>query len=762
MTKDTDSKRELDSRAQFFEPLNGLPDGERMRLLDRAEVISCGAGDTVFEQGDEDRWAFFLLDGELQLLNDDRLVSTVSGGSQSARTALSQLQPRQLTARASAASHLLRVDRDLMQELHTHPGRGQPGHDGRVESDWMSRLLNSQLFMEMPAGALQELFACLEAVELKAGEVVVKQDSPGDFFFVIGEGRCEVVREAARGCRVTPLAELGPGATFGEEALVSNARRNATVRMVTDGSLMRMSKQDFCRLVSEPLIKRIDADDARQRVAGGGCWLDVRFLDEHQQGTIRGARLLPMARIREESKSLRPDIEYVTFCDTGARAAVASFLLLQRGIRVSVLRGGLEANPNLVGEGAETPQVEGLDLEPDLSSMQTTPAVLATDTPQPPLPATVAGSQPVSGQFSEEDFLQEIELLRGQLASVEAERSREKQRLAALQRDAAREIDAERKRLEASLKREIEVRRRTEREKAAVEQALADERNQLKRAAEEAAARLREARDVAAQLARVQREQAETAGRHQQEIDRLRGTLQAEFSEQLSAERSKLQSMLEGKEAQLAEARSLQQAAEAASREAQDEAERQVREYEEAYNTLRNEELEGLRVRREELEAELAQTQARLEEAEQARCMADSARTEAEREIAALRADGAAAADRLQSVQSRLQAAQRSIDEANLVASEAESEKERLDDALQAQADAEINLSGRLRQEVEQWRAEEESRESSPAQQALLLNQRKILEEIKSRAQDAKQERQSHDRTLLDEVQRLLQDGEDA
>ena len=32
---------------------------------------------------------------------------------------------------------------------------------------------------------------------------------------------------------------------FGEEALVSETRRNATVAMLTDGSLMRLNKADF-------------------------------------------------------------------------------------------------------------------------------------------------------------------------------------------------------------------------------------------------------------------------------------------------------------------------------------------------------------------------------------------------------------------------------------------------------------------------------------------------------------------------------------
>jgi CRP-like cAMP-binding protein len=46
-----------------------------------------------------------------------------------------------------------------------------------------------------------------------------------------------------------PLAELGLGNTFGEEALISEDKRNATVRMLTDGALMRLKKADFLELM---------------------------------------------------------------------------------------------------------------------------------------------------------------------------------------------------------------------------------------------------------------------------------------------------------------------------------------------------------------------------------------------------------------------------------------------------------------------------------------------------------------------------------
>jgi CRP-like cAMP-binding protein len=52
------------------------------------------------------------------------------------------------------------------------------------------------------------------------------------------------------------LAELKEGDAFGEEALVADTVRNATVVMKTDGMLLRLSKQDFNELLLRRCCRR--------------------------------------------------------------------------------------------------------------------------------------------------------------------------------------------------------------------------------------------------------------------------------------------------------------------------------------------------------------------------------------------------------------------------------------------------------------------------------------------------------------------------
>lgn len=133
------------------------------------------------------------------------------------------------------------------------------------------------------------------------------------------------------------------GDTFGEEALISDAKRNATVSMLTPGTLMRLAKDDFRTLLNEPLLEWVDAAQAESIVGRGGQWLDVRLPSEFEGFRMQGAINVPLYFIRLKLKSLDRNTHYIVCCDTGRRSSAAAYILNERGFRASVLRGGLAA-----------------------------------------------------------------------------------------------------------------------------------------------------------------------------------------------------------------------------------------------------------------------------------------------------------------------------------------------------------------------------------------------------------------------------------
>jgi len=329
-------------------PINGLSEQRQQQLLMQADVLEFGPREFVFHEGDKDNFAFFLLDGILELRVQDQLVKKLEGGCADGVHPLAQLQPRQLSARARSRVTVLRLDRGLMDKLLAIDGADAmqavkvSDIDAEDDGDWMTRMLQSELFSRVPAANIQRIFTQLESVEVTAGEVVVRQDSPGEFYYIIKHGRCDVTRQTKTGKIPIKLAELGSGDSFGEEALVADSMRNATVTMLTDGALMRLTKQDFVELIKTPLLSAIDLNAGKRMVAEAGAqWVDVRFPEEHAAGAIEGSINQSLSTLRMHADRLDKDKTYIVYCDSGSRSSVAAFLLSERGFDVYCLKGGL-------------------------------------------------------------------------------------------------------------------------------------------------------------------------------------------------------------------------------------------------------------------------------------------------------------------------------------------------------------------------------------------------------------------------------------
>jgi rhodanese-related sulfurtransferase len=199
--------------------------------------------------------------------------------------------------------------------------------------------LKSGAFAQLPAAHINEMLRRFTRVNAKRGQVVVREGEEGDFYYVIEAGKCLVERTV--GGVSMRLAELKSGDAFGEEALVANAKRNATVTMLADGALLRLAKEDFNELLKKPLLQSLNLDQARAKVAAGGQWIDVRYPSEYQYDKLPGAINIPLSEVRNAVKVLDRSREYVLYCQSGRRSSAAAFLLAQRGLKAFALEGGL-------------------------------------------------------------------------------------------------------------------------------------------------------------------------------------------------------------------------------------------------------------------------------------------------------------------------------------------------------------------------------------------------------------------------------------
>ena len=212
---------------------------------------------------------------------------------------------------------------------------------GQAGDDWMTTLLQSKALQRIPPANIQAIFLRMERVPYRAGDVVIHQGDDGDFFYAIVSGRCVVTRETPLNKEGIRLAELTVGDTFGEEALISETKRNATVTMLTDGVLMRLAKKDFRELLNEPLVRWVTPEQAEQLAKKGASWLDVRLPSEFQNLAVESAINVPLYFIRLKLSTLDASKPVIVYCDTGRRSSAAAFILVEKGFDAYVLKGGI-------------------------------------------------------------------------------------------------------------------------------------------------------------------------------------------------------------------------------------------------------------------------------------------------------------------------------------------------------------------------------------------------------------------------------------
>jgi CRP-like cAMP-binding protein len=330
-----------------FTPLDSLRRENLAALAKKIEVRNLESGKTLLREGDVDKRTYYLVSGTLELVDRGGASRLLRATSEDARNPVTPMLPRRFQVRAVDEVEYISIDTDLLDVMLTWDQTGsyevnelradEPGES----DDWMTTLLSTKTFHRIPPANLQAIFMRMQQVPYSAGDVVVKQGDEGDYFYVITRGRCVVTRETPLNREGIKLAELGVGDTFGEEALISHGRRNATVTMATDGAVMRLGKQDFNTLLNEPMMDWVDQAEAREIVARGGKWLDVRLPSEFEAFHEPDAINIPLYFIRLKLNALDPQTTYVVCCDTGRRSSAGAFILNERGFSTRVLRGGL-------------------------------------------------------------------------------------------------------------------------------------------------------------------------------------------------------------------------------------------------------------------------------------------------------------------------------------------------------------------------------------------------------------------------------------
>jgi CRP-like cAMP-binding protein/Zn-dependent protease len=223
-------------------------------LAGRVSLRTFPSGRSVVRQGERATAFFVVRKGRLRVVEEDsdageeRTLRILGPGDSFGEVGLVETAPRAATVRTIEPSELFEINKGTFDRLLADMAN-VPSFEPTLQ-----RLLELQAlpcFAMLGADELAALEASGEWMNISPGSLVIREGEEGDTFFAVGSGRLRVVKDGRE------LRTIGPGAHFGEIALLLDVPRTATVEAITPVRVFCLGRPGFDRLVADAFRDRV-------------------------------------------------------------------------------------------------------------------------------------------------------------------------------------------------------------------------------------------------------------------------------------------------------------------------------------------------------------------------------------------------------------------------------------------------------------------------------------------------------------------------
>jgi rhodanese-related sulfurtransferase len=346
----TDSLNVEKSLLQTLVPVNALTEDHLDTLLRDTSMEVIYPGQRIFSIGDNDGKSVYLLSGQVLIQDVQGDNQVLSADNPLCQFPLKNVQPRAEHITAANDCLIIRFDTESLDRMLTWDQAStylmldiNAQRDMDEDADWLMTLLQSNLFYKVPPMNIRKIINEFEAVYFSAGETVIRQGEVGDSCYFIKEGVVSVYQAINERFVRQAVNELGVGKCFGEDSLVNNVPRNATIVMKTNGVLMKLNKISFYRLLKTPVVETVNFLELETAFTSPPLWIDVRTEDEYDSGHYEGAVNMPLNLLKLKSRLIEKGQPCVIYCNSGRRSEAAAYLLSEEGFSSLVLGGGISS-----------------------------------------------------------------------------------------------------------------------------------------------------------------------------------------------------------------------------------------------------------------------------------------------------------------------------------------------------------------------------------------------------------------------------------
>uniref|UniRef100_H2Z424 Cyclic nucleotide-binding domain-containing protein n=1 Tax=Ciona savignyi TaxID=51511 RepID=H2Z424_CIOSA len=228
-----------------------LDENERSDIFDAMFPVQHIAGEYIIRQGD-DGDNFYVMDlGEVDILINNKYITTLGDGASFGELALIYGTPRAADVRAKTDLKLWAIDRDSYRRILM----GSTLKKRKMYDEFLSKV---SILESLDKWERLTVADALEPAVFEVGQEVVVQGDSGSDFYIIVEGTAAVLQRRSENEEYTQVGTLGASDYFGEIALLLDRPRAATVVARSLLKCVKLDRPRFERVLGEcsEILKR--------------------------------------------------------------------------------------------------------------------------------------------------------------------------------------------------------------------------------------------------------------------------------------------------------------------------------------------------------------------------------------------------------------------------------------------------------------------------------------------------------------------------
>eukprot|EP00747_Dinoflagellata_sp_TGD_P102334 gnl/TRDRNA2_/TRDRNA2_168640_c6_seq19.p1 gnl/TRDRNA2_/TRDRNA2_168640_c6~~gnl/TRDRNA2_/TRDRNA2_168640_c6_seq19.p1 ORF type:complete len:798 (-),score=222.77 gnl/TRDRNA2_/TRDRNA2_168640_c6_seq19:147-2540(-) len=262
-----------------------LDDSRVNALIDVAWKESVPAGKEIITEGDLNADYFYIVqDGQFEIFvadtpeepqpqsaekaltrGESKFVGVVSKGGSFGELALLYLVPRAATVKAKEDSVVWVIDRGNFK------GTLMKVSEQKID-EYVTYLDRVELLQSLISDEKKALAQALIEMHFTKGEVILQQGEPGNTFYILWDGKVSIVKDNTEQTKLEASPSRQTAQFFGEQALLNNDVRAATVVVASEtAKALALDRDSFVMLLGplEDIMKRGNAGESKVKGKSG-------------------------------------------------------------------------------------------------------------------------------------------------------------------------------------------------------------------------------------------------------------------------------------------------------------------------------------------------------------------------------------------------------------------------------------------------------------------------------------------------------------